>query len=135
MRRFLNWPRAGLVVVMAVLAGGCDSASPYRTLLRDQASNLEELEKILETVTDKASMKAARGRLDVRFETFERTRERALALPPPTQDLRQRVQEEGEKLRQALEKVQQQVRRIQALPDGEDFLGGFEKRLLGDRAS
>lgn len=126
--------RLGLIV-LAALAGGCDSASPYRTTLRDQTGAVEELAKILSTITDQASMKAARAQLDTRFDNFESIGKRAQKMPRPTQDIMRQVQEDGEKLREALEKVREQVRRIQVLPGGPEFLGSFErmKGFWGDQ--
>jgi hypothetical protein len=135
-RRFLTWPRVSLLVLAPLLAGGCDAASSYRTIVRQQTRAREEMAKILSTVSDKTSMQAARAQLNARFDDFESIRQRAQELPPPTQDVLRQVQEDGEKLGQALEKIQDQVRRINSLPEGADFLASFEhmKGFLGDRA-
>ena len=133
--RFPSRFGAGLLFLVALVAGGCDAAGAYRATLRDQTRALEELAKILGSVTDKNSMEAAGAKLDQRFGDFEGIRHRAQQLPPPTQEVLGQLREEGEKVRQALEKVQEQVRRISALPEGQKFLAGFERMhgFLGER--
>jgi hypothetical protein len=125
--RFLFRSWVGSILVAALIISGCDSSSPYRTLLREQTKALQELASILETVTDKASMKAARVQLDARFEIFDDIRKRSQSLPPPSRDEMQLVQEEGAKLQQVLDKVQEQIRRISALPDGSGFLESLKQ--------
>src|SRR5437868_1968726 len=115
------------MVLAAALAGGCDASSPYRATLREQTKALEELARILESVTDKDSMRIARTKLVARFADFESVRERAQKLPQPTADIMQQVQAEGHNVREALQKVQEQVRRINNLPEGPEFLGSFEQ--------
>src|SRR5438552_1728580 len=114
------------LLLAALPAGGCDAASPYRAALREQTSALGEVAQIMGTVTDENSMKAARGRLEVRYDAYESIRQRAAQMPRPSQEIIQQVLEDGEKLKGALQKVQEQVRRIQALPGGPEFLQGFE---------
>jgi hypothetical protein len=115
-----------LPLLLVALAGGCDAAQPYRTVLRDQNDALGELEKILSTVTDQASMKAVRVQLSERFEIFESIRQRAQKLSPPSQDVMQSLQEAGEQLKVSLQKVQEQVRRINGLPGGPEFFASLE---------
>jgi cytochrome c556 len=115
-----------LVLLSAVFFGGCGEASPYRAVMRDQTRALEDLEKTLSGITDAKSMRAARATLDARVDAFDDVKERARSLPPPTPEILRQAQEDGEKLRTALEKVQEQVRRINALPGGPELL----QRLL-----
>jgi cytochrome c556 len=121
-RRF----RVGLMLLAAALAGGCDAASPYRNAFRDQTRALEELAKTLSTVTDKASMRSARTQLDARFDSFESVSQRAKKLPEPTLEILRQVHEELEMFRQALQKYKEHVDRINALPEGPEFIGSFE---------
>jgi len=119
--------RIGLILIAALPLSGCDSSSPYRSLLREQTKALQELESILETVTDKATMNAARVQLDARFEVFDDIRKRSQNMPPPSRAEMQLVQEDGAKMQQVLDKIQEQIRRISALPDGSEFLEGLKK--------
>jgi hypothetical protein len=131
------WRRRVSAVLLAALhVIGCDATSPYRTALREQTNAIETLAKTLDTVHDKSSMQAARAQLSARFDEFEGIRQRAQKLQPPGQDMMRELQDDGEKLRQALEKIQDQVRRINAIPGGAEFLAGLGNKsgLLGDRA-
>ncbi len=125
-----------LSLVLAALAGGCDAVKPYQSVLREQNEALAELEKILSAVTDEASMKAARSQLTERFASFESIRQRAQKLTPPSQEVMQALQESGEKLKVSLQKVQGQVRRIDALPGGPEFFASLEplKGFFGEPA-
>ena len=108
---------------MALLLVGCgDAASPYRSVLRDQAAAFEDLERVLGTVTDEASMKAARAELAKSWKQCEAIKERALELAPPSFTVRDEVHSETLRLNQAFERMQRQMSRIKALPGGEQFL-------------
>lgn len=133
--RLPAWGAVGVALLSAVLAG-CDASSPYRATLRAQTRALEEVAAILETVTDKASMRAARSQVAARFDAFESVKEQAQKLPPPSPEVMQALAAEGQQSLEVLQKVQAQVRRIQGLPDGPEFLGAFEqmKGFLGDKA-
>jgi hypothetical protein len=122
-RWFLTWRRHGLMVLALALTGGCgDAASPYRSVVRDQTRAWEEMEKILSTVTDQDSMKAARKALAKYGERFNEIQQRARNLPEPSQEVRQQVGEEAQKLPQAVDRAKEQIRRINGLPGGPEFL-------------
>jgi hypothetical protein len=125
------------IPLLAVLVNaGCDGSSAYRAALRDQTMALEDLQAILARITDNDSMLAARAQLTARFDEFERIGRRNQQLEPPTPEVMRELHVEGEKVRQAVKKVHEQVRRIQALPDGPQFLEGFEymKGLVKNKA-
>ncbi len=125
---------AKLSLVLVALAGGCDAAKPYQNVMHEQNEAMAELEKILSAVTDEASMKAARSQLSERFASFESIRQRAQKLAPPSQEVMQGLQEAGEKLKVSVQKIQEQVRRISALPGGPEFFASLEpiKGLIGE---
>ncbi len=133
--RLHSLSRSGLVAALAFLSG-CDAAAPYRSALRDQTKAIGDLEKILSTVTDQSSMRIARAKLADRFEDFESIRARAVKLTPPDRDIMTQVQEDGEKARTAMEKLLEQIRRVQGLPGGPEFLESFEgsRGLLPEQA-
>ena len=97
-------------------------------MLREQTKAMEETVGILGTVTDKASMATARAELNKRRESQEALSRRAKQLKPPTPEIMGQVQEDAAKLQQAFERYREQIRRINALPGGEEFL-----QSLGDR--
>jgi hypothetical protein len=118
----------GLIVLAAALGSGCgDSVSAYRNVIRDQTKAFEELEQILSTVTDQASMKAAGAEVGKRWKRCEAIKDRALELPSPTSAVREQVYEESIKLKQVLDNVRWHMGRIRALPGGEDFVGSFDQ--------
>ena len=128
-------PAAWLGLVL-LLAAGCDGAAPYRAAFQEQTKALEELDAILAKVTDKDSMQAARSEVAARFNHFDAISRRNKELDNPTPDVRRQLGAEGEKLHQAIVKVHEQVRRIQAMPDGPQFLESFEhtKGLVKSKA-
>jgi hypothetical protein len=130
-------PPWAFFALAALMAAGCDASSDYRAALRDQTKALEDLQAILARVSDQDSMREARAQLTRRFDGFDNIRARAQQLPPPTPEIMRQIQAEGEKVHQALQKVQEEVRRIRGLPEGPHFLESFEhmKGLLKDTAS
>jgi hypothetical protein len=127
MSRLFSRRAAWSILGLAVLVNaGCDGSSAYRTALRDQTKALEDLQVILARITDKDSMLAARAQLTARFDEFDRIGRRNQELEPPTPEVMRELHVEGEIVRQALKKVHEQVRRIQALPEGPEFLESFE---------
>lgn len=126
----------GFVALAAALTAGCDASSPYRAALQDQARCWEDVARVLTGVTDKNSMRVARAQLAARFEDCEQVRERALQLPEPTMQIREQTRAEAQGIVAATQKVLEQVRRINALPDGPEFLASFAhiQGFLGDKA-
>ena len=115
--------RLGFIILASALIGGCDAASPYRGIIRDQTRAWEEMEKILAGVVDQDSMGAARKELAALQERYQAIVERVQGLPDPSPEIRQQVGEDAEKLRQAVVKANEQIRRINSLPGGPEFLG------------
>jgi hypothetical protein len=113
-------------ILAALINAGCDGSSAYRAALRDQTKALEDLQAILARITDKDSMLAARAQLTARFDEFERIGRRNQEIERPTPETMRELHVDGEKVRQALKKVHEQVRRIQTLPEGAQFLESFE---------
>ena len=116
---------AALLVVAALVGCGCDMGKPYRSILRDQTAALLEVESILQTINDQNSMVQARSLLEARFEQFDSIQARARDMTPPTPEISQELLGERDKLKAAMEKVQGQVRRVSALPDGPAFFKGL----------
>lgn len=111
-----------LVMLWLVAAAGCDSAAPYRAVVREQIAAYEEVESILAGVTDAASMQAAAPKLAERGDAIEATTEKARRLGRPTPDVMERIRPDIEKLAALRGRYDSQVRRIVALPGGADFL-------------
>lgn len=87
-----------------------------------------ELERILAAVKDTESMDAAKGRVFACYERFDEVVARGRKLPqPPPADVNEQLKAETAELQQALRAVDQQRRRISALPGGAEFFKSFER--------
>jgi hypothetical protein len=115
---------AVLVVLSAAGCGGADRAD-YLKVFHDQKVALDDMADVLEKVQDAPSMDEARAELRSRAEQYESVARRAKALPPPPADVVRRLEEESFILQKAINRVQEQVRRVQQLPGGEAFLKQF----------
>ncbi|MCI0381262.1 MAG: hypothetical protein L0215_27065 [Gemmataceae bacterium] len=116
---------------------GCgDGVGAYRAVVRDQVHAFQEVADILSGVTDAASMRSAKEKLDERAERFEQIAARAARLAKPSRETIAEIRPEAEKLVAARDQVQTQVRRIAALPGGREFFQQFKsfRGLLPDDA-
>jgi hypothetical protein len=118
---------AAFVIGIVFVAGGCDAAKPYRTVLREQTEAYTELERIYSSVTDQKSMAAASAKIAAQKESFEAIAKRAQKLPPPSENIQRELLEEAEQLRLALAKFNIQANRIKSLPGGPEFLEILKK--------
>ncbi|MBI3407144.1 MAG: hypothetical protein HY040_02155 [Planctomycetes bacterium] len=111
------------LIAASCVAGGCDGARSYRAVMRDQIAAMGETEEILAGIKDQATMEAARDRLRAHLESFEEIKQRALALPSPSEEISASLGPEAARIEKAIKGVQSQVGRIQAkIPGGEAFL-------------
>jgi protein subunit release factor A len=109
-----------------ILVVGCSPS--YQTVQKEQISALKELTEILSTVKDQTTMEAARGELARRFDRFEQVAKKAKALPKPSAEVQRQLEEElGPQKERAFDNLLKEVRRITALPGGEEFLKGLGK--------
>lgn len=118
----------GLVILVALLSAGCDGSAAYRDLLRDQAKALDELSGILTRVSDKDSMEAARTQLAAHYREFDSLSRRFQELDRPTPEVMRAMNADWAKANEAMKKVHAQVRRINALPEGKEFLASFDTK-------
>jgi len=123
--------RPWLAVLALLPLAGCDRASNYLAVFHEQRAAWTELADALATVKDEKSMEAARAELDDRLVKYEKIARRARALPEPPREVRDRLEEERVQMQQAADRLQAEVRRVRALPGGDEFLQQFEKRHPG----
>jgi hypothetical protein len=114
-----------LAAILLISMTGCSS---YASVQREQIAALKELTEILSTVKDEATMKAARAELEKRFQHFEQVAKKAKAMPRPSPEVQQQLEVElGPQKVRAFNNLHDEVRRITALPGGEEFLKGLGK--------
>jgi hypothetical protein len=112
------------VLLAAAGCGGADRAD-YLKVFHDQRVALDEMADVLEKVQDAKSMDAARAELRSRTEQYEAVARRAKSLPAPSPEVVRRLEQEAFILQRAINRVQEQVRRVAELPGGEAFLKQF----------
>lgn len=113
---------AGVWMCGLVMMGGCSRTSAYRDVLSEQTSAFNETADILKTVTNEASMEAARAKLtelEIRFASISA---RAKGLGPPTEDVREALRDDYSGLELALTRLRSEVSRVRSLPGGAAFL-------------
>ena len=119
-----TWMRqAWILCGLLMLSVGCnDDAEPYLKASRAQQEAIEEVAAILAGVTDAASMDAARDRLTERYDHCELVAHRSKNLPKPSPEVMERLVGEKDKMSAAVQKLQAEVKRVRALPEGAKFL-------------
>jgi hypothetical protein len=127
-----------LVLSGVLLLGGlsgCSQESPHEAVARELISFREELVDLLATVKDRASMDAALVKLKQLEPRAEALSRKAKALPPPSSEVRERLQERFvARMGELQGKIQDEIRRIRELPGGETFFEQL-KIVLGGNGS
>lgn len=114
-----------LAAVLLISVSGCSS---YASIEKEQIAALKELTEVLSTVKDEATMKAARGELQKRFQHFEQVAKKAKAMSRPSPEVQQQLEDElGPEKERAFDNLRNEVRRVTAMPGGEEFLKGLGK--------
>jgi hypothetical protein len=121
------WLAAGMLATIAALAG-CDNTAAYASVFRDQLDAIKELTRILESVTDRPSMAAAKEDVVGKYKEFEKIRHRALLLPKASARVNEQLTEEfGPRMEEAMAALLREIRRIRDLPGGQEFLENLGK--------
>lgn len=120
--------KAGLrLAVLALGLTGCNRTAQYAEVVREQAQAFRELTEVLSTVTDEATMKSARGELRKRWDRFQQVQKKAKALSKPSEGVEIKLHEELGELDRSWSDLQRELRRIQDLPGGHEFLMGMKQ--------
>jgi aspartate-semialdehyde dehydrogenase len=123
----MKWAWPGIAVVFLA---GCkrNDVTSYLAVSREQIQAMQELTDILSTVKDKATMAAALPKLKKSFQRFEQIASKAKALPKPSEEIKQRIEEDlGPQLERSAIRYREEGTRIRQLPGGEDFLKELKK--------
>lgn len=115
--------RACFATAWLFLLAGCDRTATYTAAFKEQLQAQQELIEVLATVKDAESMKAAKPALNKRFADFERIRKKFQALPKPSEEIKTKLQDElGDEVRQTLNNLVREAKRIEELPGGKEFI-------------
>ena len=104
------------MAAMVWLAAGCaQSPEPYLEAFTEQRSAWKEMAAILATIEDETTMAAAKTKLDERSGRFEQIARKAKALPKPSDDVKERLEQERFSMQRAAENLQSEVARVRRL--------------------
>jgi hypothetical protein len=121
---------AGMVLLLALV--GCAKDQDYFDVLSEQQAAWNEVADILETVQDQKSMAEAKTALEARVEKFEAVAKKAQALPHPSAELIQKLEQKRYLMQRAIERAQAEVGRVRRdVPGGEAFCKQFGSRYQG----
>jgi len=105
------------------IAGADKLAAPYTSGVKDQIKAKRELSRLLNTVTDEASMNAAREDLPRLADRFNEVFRWAIILPYPPAGANDHLRQAfGPELERTVAELSNEMRRIRRLPGGSDFL-------------
>jgi hypothetical protein len=113
------------------MLGGCTKDQDYLDVLSEQQAAWNDVADVLETIKDEKSMAAARTALEERAEKFDAVVKKAQALPPPGPETLKKMEQRAFLLQRAIERAQEEVRRVRALPGGEAFWRQFGAKYQG----
>ena len=120
--------RAWVGLTLLLLPAGCaDRGDEYLKVFREQKAAMGELAEVLEGVKSEKDLPAAKAELDERVAKFEAVARRAREMRPPPEDVVRRLEDERLLLERAARRLQEEVRRVAALPGGVEFLKQFER--------
>jgi type 1 glutamine amidotransferase len=98
-------------------------AAPYTSGVKDQIKAKRALSRLLKSVTDEASMKAAKEELPRLADHFNEVFRWAIILPYPPAGANDRLRSEfGPEMEQTLGELKGEMSRIRKLPGGRSFL-------------
>ena len=121
----LRWAFTGILIAATGWIGGCTKPQAYLDVLQEQRAAWKEMTEILAKVHDEKSMVEAKSALEERRERFEQIARKMKALPEPSAEVRQRMENESYVTQRALKRLQEEVGRVRALPGGEKFFEQF----------
>jgi hypothetical protein len=120
-------------MLWCLMVCGCDRGETYLEIARAQQAAWDETADVLASITDAASMEAARDRfaeLTVKGQTLAR---RAKAMPRPSDRILEQLEEERGKMERAANRMRAEVNRVRQLPGGAEFLKDIDEIARGSR--
>lgn len=112
-----------VVSAALVFTGLACGGDPYTAAMEERAQAQEELVRILQTIKDPATMKAASETLSQSYERLAQSNARMNRLRPPSLEAKERLaQKFGARLQTAVADSLREIRRISDLPGGQEFI-------------
>jgi len=119
--------RNALIVASLLAVAGCaPNTEEYLEVARAQRRAIQDITGILEQIRDPKDMAAAKEQLDDRFGRLDAIARKAQAMPKPPPEVHELFAKEG--ATEALQAMQEQVKRVRSLKGGEQFFEQFEGR-------
>ena len=118
-------------MIALLMAAGCTREEDYVEVLREQTAAWKETADILATVKDEKTMAAAKVALDERQAHFDAIMRKAKALPKPSDNVRQRLEDEKYPMQAALSRLAKESERVSKLPGGAEFMGQLTSNSQG----
>lgn len=116
----------GLVVLLA----GCAREEDYFEIAREQRAAMKEVTDVLVTVTDDASMAAAKQALDEKAKKCEAIAQKARSMSRPSPEVQARLREDSHLTEGVVNVLRKEAARVSKLPGGPAFLKQFESTSL-----
>ena len=117
--------RCGWLLLLLALVG-CTKPEDYLAVAREQRQAYKEMADVLASIDDEKSMAEAKTALAEKSEKFEVIARKAQALPAPSANVQERLQEDAYAMRRAVERLQSEVARVRSLKGGPEFFKQFE---------
>ena len=118
-------------IVFLLMAAGCTREEDYLEVARDQRAAYKELGDILTKVHDQKSMEEAKAALEERGPKYAEIARRARALPKPSPAVQERLQEDAKIMTALIKRLEDQGKRVEALPGGAEFMQQFKSNSRG----
>jgi hypothetical protein len=116
--------------LLLLISQGCNGTDPRVAMIRSQVAAHKELNAILAGVKDTTSMDEARKKLQARAAHFQQLADEASKLDRIlSPEVVEQIGKEMPALDSVLNSNRDEMRRIQALPGGRDFLEDLEHLL------
>jgi hypothetical protein len=111
------------IVLAALALLGAGEASPHEKVIQQMIGSAESIAATLKTIIDEDAATAARPELRKAAAIWTEARKRAETLQPPEKDEKVRLEKLYKpKLKEALEKMFPEVRRVENIPGGKEAL-------------
>ncbi|MEX2214390.1 MAG: hypothetical protein WD768_09700 [Phycisphaeraceae bacterium] len=117
------------LLAVTLVAGGCGGGS-HEAVAEESVSKFKELASVLEGVTDTASAKAAKPKIDAIVAELKAIGERSKALPEPDEATKKKIMEKMKtELTSAMMKMQEAMMKLATNPEAAKALGEAMEKM------
>jgi predicted RNase H-like nuclease (RuvC/YqgF family) len=101
----------------------CEQTRRYAEVMSEQIKVFEELVEVLTSIQTPADMNGAKERLRERLDNVEKLAQRARSMPPPSQAVKDKIQEQlGPQVSAVFRRLKDERQRIEKLPGGTELI-------------